>query len=87
MEMHQLRYVVALARTGNFSRAAEQCHVAQPSLSQQIQKLEDELNHIQKQRADKVSAKLIAKRKGAGEVTSKRIIDRLIRSLPGRRLS
>ncbi|HEX5219956.1 MAG TPA: LysR substrate-binding domain-containing protein [Verrucomicrobiae bacterium] len=41
--MHQLRYVVAVARTGNFSRAAEQCHVAQPSLSQQIQKLEDEL--------------------------------------------
>lgn len=43
MEMHQLRYVVAVARTGNFSRAAEQCHVAQPSLSQQVQKLEDEL--------------------------------------------
>src|SRR5215510_7758543 len=43
MEMHQLRYVVALARTGNFSRAAEQCHVSQPSLSQQVQKLEDEL--------------------------------------------
>ncbi|MBX3751140.1 MAG: LysR family transcriptional regulator [Opitutaceae bacterium] len=43
MEMHQLRYMVALARTGNFSRAAEQCNVAQPSLSQQIQKLEAEL--------------------------------------------
>lgn len=43
MEMHQLRYVVAVARTGNFSRAAEQCRVSQPSLSQQIQKLEDEL--------------------------------------------
>lgn len=43
MEMHQLRYVVAVARTGNFSRAAEQCRIAQPSLSQQIQKLEDEL--------------------------------------------
>lgn len=43
MEMHQLRYVVAVARAGNFSRAAEQCHVAQPSLSQQIQKLEGEL--------------------------------------------
>jgi len=43
MQMHQLRYVVAVARTGNFSRAAEQCHIAQPSLSQQIQKLEDEL--------------------------------------------
>jgi len=43
MEMHQLRYMVAVARAGNFSRAAEQCHVSQPSLSQQIQKLEQEL--------------------------------------------
>jgi LysR family hydrogen peroxide-inducible transcriptional activator len=43
MEMNQLRYVVAVARTGNFSRAAEQCRVSQPSLSQQIQKLEEEL--------------------------------------------
>jgi len=43
MEMHQLRYAVAVARTGNFSRAAEQCHVSQPSLSQQILKLEEEL--------------------------------------------
>jgi len=43
MEMHQLRYMVSVARKGNFSRAAEQCHVSQPSLSQQIQKLEDEL--------------------------------------------
>lgn len=43
MEMHQLRYVVAVAQTGNFSRAAEQCHVSQPSLSQQVLKLEDEL--------------------------------------------
>ena len=43
MEMQQLRYVVAVARTKNFSRAAEQCHVSQPSLSQQIQKLEEEL--------------------------------------------
>jgi LysR family hydrogen peroxide-inducible transcriptional activator len=40
MEMHQLRYFAAVARTGSFSRAAEQCHVSQPSLSQQIQKLE-----------------------------------------------
>ncbi len=43
MELHQLRYVAAVARTGNFSRAAAQCHVSQPSLSQQIHKLEDEL--------------------------------------------
>ena len=43
MEMHQLRYMVAVARQGNFSRAAEHCHVSQPSLSQQIHKLEEEL--------------------------------------------
>jgi LysR family hydrogen peroxide-inducible transcriptional activator len=43
MEMQQLRYVVAVARMGNFSRAAEHCHVSQPSLSQQVQKLEEEL--------------------------------------------
>ncbi len=43
MELHQLRYVMAVSRTGNFSRAAELCHVSQPSLSQQIQKLEEEL--------------------------------------------
>jgi LysR family hydrogen peroxide-inducible transcriptional activator len=43
LELHQLRYFCAVARTGNFTRAAEQEHVAQPSLSQQILKLEDEL--------------------------------------------
>lgn len=43
MEIHQLRYMVAVAQSGTFSRAAEQCHVSQPSLSQQIQKLEIEL--------------------------------------------
>mgnify|MGYP003563629764 CR=1 FL=1 len=43
MEIHQLRYFVAAAETGNFTRAAERCHVSQPSLSSQLAKLEAEL--------------------------------------------
>jgi len=43
MEFHQLRYVRAIAETGSFSRAAEHCQIAQPSLSQQVLKLEEEL--------------------------------------------
>jgi LysR family hydrogen peroxide-inducible transcriptional activator len=43
MEVHQLRYVCAIADTANFSRAAERCQVAQPSLSQQVLKLEEDL--------------------------------------------
>lgn len=43
MEVHQLRYFCAVAETGNFTRAAEREQVAQPSLSQQIMKLEEEL--------------------------------------------
>lgn len=43
MEVHQLRYFCAVARHGTFTRASQAEHVAQPSLSQQILKLEAEL--------------------------------------------
>src|SRR6266571_4382686 len=43
MEIHQLRYLVAVAEEGSFSRAAAKVRVAQPSLSQQIRKLEAEV--------------------------------------------
>ena len=43
MELHQVRYFVALARSMNFTRAAEQCNVTQPALTKAIQKLEYEL--------------------------------------------
>jgi DNA-binding transcriptional LysR family regulator len=43
MEMHQVRYFLAVARTLNFTRAAEECHVAQPSLTRAVKQLEAEL--------------------------------------------
>lgn len=43
MEMHQVRYFLALARTLNFTRAAQECNVTQPALTKAVQKLEHEL--------------------------------------------
>jgi DNA-binding transcriptional LysR family regulator len=43
MELHQVRYFVAVSRLLNFTRAAEQCNVTQPALTKAIQKLELEL--------------------------------------------
>jgi LysR family hydrogen peroxide-inducible transcriptional activator len=43
MTLTELRYIVALHQTGHFGKAAERCHVSQPTLSIAIKKLEDEL--------------------------------------------
>src|ERR1700748_114324 len=43
MEMHQVRYFLAIARTLNSTRAADECTVTQPSLTRAIKQLETEL--------------------------------------------
>ncbi|TFW09954.1 transcriptional regulator CynR [Oxalobacteraceae bacterium OM1] len=43
MQLRQLRYLIAVAEHGNFTRAAEALHVSQPALSQQILQIEDRL--------------------------------------------
>jgi LysR family transcriptional regulator, hydrogen peroxide-inducible genes activator len=43
VEMHQIRYFLAVCETLNFTRAAEACNVSQPSLTRAVKGLEDEL--------------------------------------------
>ena len=43
MTIAQLKYLLAVAKHLNFTKASQECHVTQPTLSMQIQKLEDEL--------------------------------------------
>lgn len=44
MTLTELRYIVTLAQEQHFGRAADRCHVSQPTLSVAVKKLEDELN-------------------------------------------
>lgn len=43
MNIRDLEYVIAIAETRNFNKAAQICYVSQPALSMQVKKLEDEL--------------------------------------------
>jgi LysR family hydrogen peroxide-inducible transcriptional activator len=51
MTFNELRYVVAVARERHFGRAAEACHISQPTLSVAVRKLEDELGVVLFERA------------------------------------
>ena len=55
MEMHQVRYFLAVADTLNFTRAAQQCHVSQPALTRAIQQLEEELGGLLLRRERKLT--------------------------------
>ncbi len=46
MELHEIRYFLALGKTLNFTKAAETCNVSQPALTRAIQKMEDELGGL-----------------------------------------
>ncbi len=50
MELRQIQYFLALCDERNFTRAARQCRVAQPSLTNAIKKLEHELGDVLFQR-------------------------------------
>ena len=55
MEMHQVRYFLAVADSLNFTRAAEQCHVSQPALTRAVQQLEDEMGGLLLRRERKLT--------------------------------
>ena len=58
MELHQIRYFLAVHRMRNFTRAAEHCNITQPALTRAIQKLEEE-----------VGGKLFSRRPGRVDLT------------------
>ncbi len=58
---------------------SEKCLIPWQFFLLDTKKLSIDLSHIERERKDKVSAKILAERKGSGKTTSKRIIDRLIR--------
>ncbi|OHV72740.1 LysR family transcriptional regulator [Ensifer sp. LCM 4579] len=46
MDIHHVRYFLAVCETRNFTRAAEKCNVTQPALSRAVQQLEDEVGGL-----------------------------------------
>ena len=71
MTLQDLRYLVTLAETRNFARAAEACYVSQPTLSTQIKKLEDELGLTLFERTNK---RVMPTSAGSGLIVQARIV-------------
>src|SRR5262245_16485173 len=59
MELHQLRYFVAVAETGSFTRAAEREGVTQPTLSEQILRLEGKKHGLGRRLFDRLGRKVV----------------------------
>lgn len=59
MELHQLRYFVAVAETGSFTRAAEREGVTQPTLSEQVIRLESEGHGVGRRLFDRLGRKVV----------------------------
>ncbi|MCW9710846.1 DNA-binding transcriptional regulator OxyR [Avibacterium sp. 21-586] len=78
MNIRDLEYLVALAEHKHFRRAADACHVSQPTLSGQIRKLEDELGIILLERT---SRKVLFTQSGLGLVEQARTILREVKIL------
>src|SRR6476659_3482220 len=59
MEIHQLRYFVAVAETGSFTRAAEREGITQPTLSEQIMRLEGKMNGVGRRLFDRLGRRVV----------------------------
>jgi LysR family hydrogen peroxide-inducible transcriptional activator len=59
MEIHQLRYFVAVAETGSFTRAAEREGITQPTLSEQILRLEGKKHGLGRRLFDRLGRKVV----------------------------
>jgi LysR family hydrogen peroxide-inducible transcriptional activator len=78
MNIRDLEYLVALAEHRHFRRAADSCHVSQPTLSGQIRKLEDELGVMLLERTSRkvlfTQAGLVAGGSGAYRATRVKVL-------------